>query len=105
MVCLVYSTVDAASLNIATAIKNAMHFDEVERMDGSVHFTSGHADMIEIDSPLCEADFVEALVKTDCFVFLSKHASAKGFWWKAEETRYVLADQDVGCFEGDKRKE
>jgi D-aminoacyl-tRNA deacylase len=34
--------------------------------------------MIEIDSPLCEADFVEALVKTDCFVFLSKHASAKG---------------------------
>jgi D-aminoacyl-tRNA deacylase len=75
--CIVYSTADIASFNIAGAVKEMMDFEEAEPAGGYRRLVSGHVDMIEIGTGLIEADFIDKLVKTDLVVFLSRHSSSK----------------------------
>jgi D-aminoacyl-tRNA deacylase len=78
MPCLVYSTLDVASSNIAQAVKTRMDFEEAKPIEGLRHFTSEHVDMIEIESGLITADFIDRVVGADFAVFMSRHSSAKG---------------------------
>ena len=46
MVCLVYSVLDPASVNIAEALKKKVDFRYVDRLRGNAHFASDIADII-----------------------------------------------------------
>jgi D-aminoacyl-tRNA deacylase len=78
MPCLVYSTLDIASLNIAEAVKVKMDFEETTPVGGFRHFASEHTDMIEMGSGLIDADFIDKTIRTDFIMFMSRHSSAKG---------------------------
>jgi D-aminoacyl-tRNA deacylase len=78
MAYLVCSTSDITSLNIANAVKQMVDFDESEPVGKYRHLTSDRFDMLEVDARLTETDFLDALIKTDLFVFLSRHSSATG---------------------------
>ena len=78
MACIVYSTLDVASSNIAEAVKTRMDFEEAEPINGLRHFAAERVDMIEIGTELIKADFIDKVVDTDFIVFPSRHSSAKG---------------------------
>jgi D-aminoacyl-tRNA deacylase len=78
MPCLVYSTLDIASSNIAEAVKVRMDFEETKPIGGFRHFSSEHIDMIEMGSGLVNADSIDKTIGTDFIVFMSRHSSAKG---------------------------
>jgi D-aminoacyl-tRNA deacylase len=78
MVFLVYSVLDVASTNIAEALKKVVEFKPADSLCGNIHFTSEIAEMVELNSSLIGADFLDNCIKTELVVFLSKHSSAKG---------------------------
>jgi len=77
-VCLVYSVLDTASVNIAEALKEAVDFRDSDSLGGHAHFISDIAEMVELKSGMIDADFIDGTIKTDLVAFLSKHSSAKG---------------------------
>lgn len=78
MTFLVYSILDVASLNIANAVRSIADFEESAPISIYKHYTSDYADMVEVNSELVDADFIDKIVKTDLVIFLSRHASAEG---------------------------
>ena len=78
MPCLVYSTLDVASSNIAEAVKTKMDFEETKPVGGLRHFASEHIDMVEISKGLINADSIDKVLDTNFIVFMSRHSSAKG---------------------------
>ena len=78
MPCLVYSTLDVASVNIAEAVKARMNFEETKPLGGLRHFYSEHIDMVEMGTEFIKADFLDKSLGADLIVFMSRHSSAKG---------------------------
>ncbi|HIH19837.1 TPA: hypothetical protein HA244_01065 [Candidatus Micrarchaeota archaeon] len=77
-----YSTVDQASENIALALKQNHGFEEKGNTDlGEKQFAvwaCGQTQLVELHSPLPEADFLKDFFKSDLFVFASRHQSVSG---------------------------
>ena len=75
-----YSTVDPASMNIAKALKENFGFvkaTEIEWGEKILPVWHKHAtQLVELNSPLIEVDFLKHFFKSDLFVFASKHKSA-----------------------------
>ena len=76
MVYFVYSS-ETASSNIASALKDVLCLEEVEHFNGFPCFSSSWIKMIEIDTGLIHADFLNKMID-DLVVFLSRHTSGKG---------------------------
>ena len=75
---IVYSKQDVASENTAKSLREAAGFEELDPLNGYAVHGLGKVKMIEIDTPMVGASFLDDLVETDLIVFLSKHRSEKG---------------------------
>jgi D-aminoacyl-tRNA deacylase len=75
---IVYSKLDIASENAAAELIRIGGFKQVEDVAGHAMHIAGQTKMLEIDTAMVNAGFLDDLVDTDLIVFLSKHRSEKG---------------------------
>ena len=75
---IVYSKLDIASENAAAELMRICDFRPTEEVAGYAMRESGAAKLLEIDTAMVNAGFLDDIAKTDLIVFLSKHRSEKG---------------------------
>ena len=75
---IVYSKQDIASENAANSLREAAGFSELGSIKGHAVYGSEGVRMLELDTAMVDAGFLDDIVETDLLVFLSKHRSEKG---------------------------
>ncbi len=73
----VYSESNLTSKNIGESLLEVGEFEELESVGDARHFKRKGINMIGIKESMLEADYLDDLVKTDLFVFVCSHKSAK----------------------------
>jgi D-aminoacyl-tRNA deacylase len=78
LVCIVYSKAEEISKALGERVVELLGAKEIESVDGKRSFKSGGIQIVELDKlPIYEED-LDAKIKTDLFVFLSRHRSSMG---------------------------
>ncbi len=75
---LAYTTTDSVSAAAAERLKPMLGMVHDADLRGHRHFSSGPIEMLELSTPLVDAQMLDSLGSWDLIVFLSRHRSAKG---------------------------
>ncbi len=75
---LAYTTTDSVSAAAAERLKPMLGMVHDADLRGHMHFSSGPIEMLELSTPLVDAQMLDSLGSWDLIVFLSRHRSAKG---------------------------
>jgi D-aminoacyl-tRNA deacylase len=78
MVCIVYTRIDEASQKMGSGVVKILGAEEREPANGMRRFGTGGIDIIETGRRIIDDIGLDSLVKTDYFIFLSRHKSARG---------------------------
>lgn len=75
---IVYTSVDKISESIGQHLISSFGFEETKRNDIGTFFKRDEIEMVKIRSDLKESYFLDDVIHTDYFVFLSSHFSRQG---------------------------
>lgn len=75
---IVYTSIDKISNSIGEHLISSFGFEETKRNSIGIFFKKGNVEMVRIKSDLMKSDFLERVIDTDYFVFLSSHFSKQG---------------------------
>jgi D-aminoacyl-tRNA deacylase len=78
LVCIVYSKAEETSRALGERVVGLLGAKESEPAGGRRRFRSGEIEIIELEKMHIYEENLDALVKTDLFIFLSRHRSSKG---------------------------
>lgn len=78
MACIVYSRTEEISKSLGERAVRLLSADEVGPIGGKRRFRGRDIDILELDRLPIYEEGLDDLVKTDLFVFLSRHRSSKG---------------------------
>jgi D-aminoacyl-tRNA deacylase len=78
MVCIVYSKAEETSKSLGERVLGILGAEEAAEVEGRRRFRSGTTDILELDKLPIHEEGLDSLVKTDLFIFLSRHRSSKG---------------------------
>ncbi len=99
MVCIVYSKAEEISKALGERVVRMLEAEETEPVGGLRRFRSGRADIVELDKLPIYEERLDSLVKSDLFIFLSRHRSAMGV---ASFTVHPLGNWDARSEAGGK---
>jgi len=74
---IVYTTADKTSNSIGQHLISSFGFEEIKKNDTGTFFKRDNIGMVRIESDLMKSDFLDDVICTDYFIFLSQHSSKK----------------------------